>query len=123
MMRATGKKSGGALRKVRARSKSKVMSSQIVVVTGANRGIGLEMVRQLARAGARVILTARKAKAGEAAVAALEAQGLKAQFHPLDVTKEKSVLELRDFVRQEAGHLDVLINNAGVIDDADRDAW
>src|SRR5262249_4643004 len=76
-----------------------------------------------ARAGARVILTARKAKAGEAAVAALEAQGLKAQFHPLDVTKEKSVLGLRDFVRKETGHLDVLINNAGVIDDADRDAW
>src|SRR5262245_49194147 len=97
------------------------MDAKTVVVTGANRGIGFEIVRQLARAGARVILTARKAKAAQAAVAKLKAEGLEAKFHILDVASEKSIGGLRDFLRDQAGHLDVLINNAGIIEDADAD--
>jgi NAD(P)-dependent dehydrogenase (short-subunit alcohol dehydrogenase family) len=97
------------------------MNSKIIVVTGANRGIGFEIARQLARAGAKVILTARQVKAGKTAVASLKAEGLNTDFHPLEVTKEKSVAALREFLSQSPGRLDVLINNAGIIEPADRD--
>jgi NAD(P)-dependent dehydrogenase (short-subunit alcohol dehydrogenase family) len=85
----------------------------VVVVTGGNRGIGLEICRQLAARGARVVLTARKRAAGEAAVATLA--GGKHAFHPLDVTDGKSIAALRDFLQTRDGHVDVLINNAGII--------
>jgi NAD(P)-dependent dehydrogenase (short-subunit alcohol dehydrogenase family) len=86
----------------------------VVVVTGGNRGIGLEICRQLAARGARVVLTARKRAAAEAAVKTLAGKPA-AAFHPLDVTDGKSIAGLRDFLRERYGHLDVLINNAGII--------
>ena len=82
----------------------------IVVVTGANRGIGLEICRQLAARGARVVLTARKETAGAAA-----AKKLGVAFHQLDVTDSKSIAVLAKFVADKYGRLDVLINNAGII--------
>jgi NAD(P)-dependent dehydrogenase (short-subunit alcohol dehydrogenase family) len=87
----------------------------IAVVTGANRGIGFEICRQLASRGAQVVLTARKGKAGEAAVKKLAAQNLTVQFRTLDVTSMKSIIALRDFLKQTHGRLDILINNAGII--------
>jgi NAD(P)-dependent dehydrogenase (short-subunit alcohol dehydrogenase family) len=87
----------------------------VVVVTGGNRGIGLEICRQLAARGARVVLTARKRAAAEAAVKTLAGGKHAAAFHPLDVTDGKSIAGLRDFLRERYGHLDVLINNAGII--------
>jgi NAD(P)-dependent dehydrogenase (short-subunit alcohol dehydrogenase family) len=87
----------------------------IVVVTGANRGIGLEISRQLATRGAQVVLTARKSGAGKAAVKKLAAQNLTVQFRPLDVTSGKSIVDLREFLKRTYGRLDVLINNAGII--------
>lgn len=84
------------------------------VVTGANRGLGLETSRQLARLGLNVILTSRDPAAGEAAVAALQRDGLSVRFHPLDVTDAASIRRLADHVRAEFGRLDVLVNNAGV---------
>jgi NAD(P)-dependent dehydrogenase (short-subunit alcohol dehydrogenase family) len=87
----------------------------IVVVTGGNRGIGFEICRQLAKRGARVVLTARKPAAGEEAVKNLAAQKLAVAFHPLDVTDGNSIAALRDFLKDTYGHLDVLINNAGII--------
>jgi NAD(P)-dependent dehydrogenase (short-subunit alcohol dehydrogenase family) len=87
----------------------------IVVVTGGNRGIGLEICRQLAARGAQVILTARNGGAAEAAVKKLAAQGLTVAFHQLDVTDDKSIAALRDFVKDTFGRLDVLMNNAGII--------
>src|SRR5947209_3296014 len=86
----------------------------IIVVTGGNRGIGLEMVRQLAARGAQVVLTARKPEAGAEAVAKLASESLSVQFHPLDVTSEESVVALKQFVESSFGRLDVLINNAGI---------
>ncbi len=93
--------------------------SPIVVVTGGNRGIGLEICRQLAERGAQVVLTARRAEAGKEAVRKLAAQKLKAQFHPLDVTDPESIEDLRDYLSRASGRLDVLINNAGIIADDD----
>jgi NAD(P)-dependent dehydrogenase (short-subunit alcohol dehydrogenase family) len=90
-------------------------SAPIVVVTGANRGIGFEISRQLAKRGAQVILTARKPEVGKAAVKKLSAQNLTVQFQPLDVTSSKSIVALREFLRRAYGRLDVLINNAGII--------
>ncbi len=91
------------------------MSGPVVVVTGGNRGIGYEICRQLAARGAKVILTARRAAEGTAAVKKLAAQQLAVDFHPLDVTDSASVATLRDFVKDREGRLDVLINNAGII--------
>ena len=87
----------------------------IVLVTGANRGIGFEICRQLAARGAEVILTARSKDAGNTAASKLAAQKVIVQFHPLDVSSRKSIAELRDFLKRTYGRLDVLINNAGVI--------
>jgi NAD(P)-dependent dehydrogenase (short-subunit alcohol dehydrogenase family) len=97
-------------------------SGPIVVVTGGNRGIGLEICRQLAARDAQVVLTARKQAAGDAAIAKLAKQKLGAQFHALDITDGKSIVALRDFVKDRYGHLDVLINNAGIIAKGENDA-
>jgi NAD(P)-dependent dehydrogenase (short-subunit alcohol dehydrogenase family) len=89
-------------------------TTRIAVVTGANRGIGFEVCRQLAQKGVRVILTSRDEDKGRAAVDRLEAEGLEADYHPLDVTDPDSIQRLRDYVEQEYGRLDILINNAAV---------
>jgi len=93
---------------------SPAFSQQIALVTGANRGLGFETCRQLARLGTRVILTSRDAHLGQQATASLTRQDLPVEFHPLDVTDEESVAVLREFVEQQFGRLDVLVNNAGV---------
>jgi NAD(P)-dependent dehydrogenase (short-subunit alcohol dehydrogenase family) len=87
----------------------------IVAVTGGNRGIGFEICRQLAARGARVLLAARKTAAGTAAIDKLAKENLSAEFYPLDVTDGKSIAALRDVLKDRYGHLDVLINNAGII--------
>jgi NAD(P)-dependent dehydrogenase (short-subunit alcohol dehydrogenase family) len=88
--------------------------ARIALVTGANRGIGFEVCRQLARSGNKVILTARSADAGQRAAASLRREGLDVVFHPLDVTDAQSVTAARQFVEREFGRLDILVNNAGV---------
>jgi NAD(P)-dependent dehydrogenase (short-subunit alcohol dehydrogenase family) len=90
-------------------------NSPNVVVTGANRGIGFEICRQLASRGAQVVLTARNTKAAEAAAKQLAAQNLTVQFRTLDVTSTRSILALGEFLKRTYGRLDVLINNAGII--------
>ncbi|XP_027334885.1 (+)-neomenthol dehydrogenase-like isoform X1 [Abrus precatorius] len=86
------------------------------VVTGANKGIGLEIVRQLASVGIKVVLTARNEKRGLQALENLKASGLSdlVVFHQLDVADAASVTHLANFVKSEFGKLDILVNNAGV---------
>lgn len=94
------------------------MNQKIAVVTGANRGIGLEICRQLAQQSVHVILTSRDAAQGQAAQQKLAAAGLDVAFHPLDVTDADSIAQLAAFVRQTYGRLHILVNNAGIfIDD------
>ena len=92
----------------------KPTQARIALVTGANRGIGFEVCRQLARAGTKVILTARNADAGQRAAAALQRERLDVVFHPLDVIDAESATAARQWVEREFGRLDILVNNAGI---------
>jgi len=92
-------------------------TSAVALVTGANKGIGLEIARGLAQRGHTVLVGARDAGRGEDAAAELAADGLDARFLPLDVTVEQSVTEAAGRIADEFGRLDVLVNNAGINDE------
>jgi NAD(P)-dependent dehydrogenase (short-subunit alcohol dehydrogenase family) len=87
---------------------------KVAVVTGGNRGIGLEICRQLAKKGFHVLLTARNAAKGGAAVRALQRAGLDVAFHKLDVTDTASIGRLAGYIRKRYGRVDALVNNAGI---------
>ncbi len=93
---------------------------KVILVTGANRGIGFEIVRQLARLGENVILTARDSAKGMGAVEKLASEGLKVHFIHLDITSRQQIFEAVDEVKQRFGKLDVLINNSGIMHKQDR---
>jgi NAD(P)-dependent dehydrogenase (short-subunit alcohol dehydrogenase family) len=86
----------------------------IALVTGGNKGIGLEAARQLADAGFHVLLGARDGARGQAAAQALQARGYDVTFLELDVTDDSSVDAARRQIEAQFGKLDVLVNNAGV---------
>ena len=86
---------------------------RLALVTGANRGIGREVVRQLSERGYTVLLGARTLSAGEEAAATLGA-GPEIVPVQLDVTDEASIGSLRQQVERDYEHLDVLVNNAGI---------
>jgi len=86
-------------------------TSLVALVTGANRGIGLETCRQLADLGLRVILTSRDPEKGRNAAARI---GKNVVYYPLDVADPEQIQRLRVFVMEEFGRLDVIVNNAGV---------
>ncbi|WP_199754847.1 SDR family NAD(P)-dependent oxidoreductase [Amycolatopsis sp. WAC 04197] len=91
-----------------------MLDGKVALVTGGTRGIGLATVRALAEAGATVVLTGRdEAKAKEAAAAAGAASGL-----ALDVTDAKAVSTLVRGVAKEHGKLDIVVANAGIMEDA-----
>jgi len=93
-------------------------TEKIALVTGANKGIGLEIVQQLAKAGFRVLLTARDRQRGEEASRKLQQDGLRVEFLQLDVTDETSIDRLAEELVSQIDHLDVLVNNAGILLDA-----
>nr|XP_028582967.1 carbonyl reductase [NADPH] 1-like [Podarcis muralis] len=90
-------------------------STPVAVVTGSNKGIGLAIVRALCKKfTGDVYLTARDIQRGKEAVAKLQEEGLKPQFHQLDITDLQSIQTLRDFLKEKYGGLNVLVNNAGI---------
>ena len=91
--------------------------TKIALVTGATRGIGLETARQLAEAGLHVLLAGRDRKKAVAASLTLQAQGLDVEAIALDVANDDSIAAAADEVARKHGHLDVLVNNAGVLRD------
>jgi NAD(P)-dependent dehydrogenase (short-subunit alcohol dehydrogenase family) len=87
---------------------------KVALVTGANKGIGLEISRQLGRRGFAVVLAARDEKKVNEAAARLRGEGLDAQAVVLDVTDPASAAAAARWLEDRYGRLDVLVNNAGV---------
>lgn len=90
------------------------MTTTIALVTGANKGIGLETARQFGARGFTVLAGARDEERGLAAEHELRADGVDARFVSLDVTLDASVREAADWIEREYGRLDILVNNAGI---------
>ena len=87
---------------------------RITLVTGANKGIGFEVARQLGKAGHRVLLGARDAGRGQAAADTLQGEGLDVRFVHLDLGDTASLARAAADIEASEGRIDVLINNAGV---------
>ncbi|MCE0497443.1 MAG: SDR family NAD(P)-dependent oxidoreductase [Methylacidiphilales bacterium] len=92
------------------------LPSQTILVTGANKGIGFEICRQLAQLGHHVILSARSEERGRAAVGALAKEGLKVDFLQLDTADEASIQASVLDLKKRLKALNVLINNAAILD-------
>ena len=86
----------------------------VALVTGANRGIGLELVRRLARSGYTVILGSRDLEKGEAAAAELRGQSFEVEVRAVDVADAAGIEALGASLENDPGRLDVLVNNAAI---------
>lgn len=90
-------------------------TKKISLVTGGNKGIGFEICRNLAGAGCTVLLGARSAERGEQAVQHLHQAGLDdVHFTEIDVTRQDTITAAAQQIENQYGHLDILMNNAGV---------
>jgi NAD(P)-dependent dehydrogenase (short-subunit alcohol dehydrogenase family) len=87
---------------------------QVALITGANKGIGRATAEQLAALGMTVLIGARNPRRGQEAAAAVQAAGGDAHAVTLDVTDPTTIQEAARRVEERFGHLDVLINNAGI---------
>jgi len=96
-------------------------NQKVALVTGANKGIGFEVARELARLGLRVFLGARNVKAGRAAVEKLEKEG-DVILLEIDVSDADSIERAAGEIARQSDHLDVLVNNAGILLDEDKSA-
>ena len=88
--------------------------NRIALVTGANKGIGFEVVRQLAASGCTVLLGARSKALGEEAAATLKRDGLDGRFIPIDLDDAATIAAAAKDIETGFGHLDILVNNAGI---------
>lgn len=102
-------------------TKGQVMTRTIALVTGANRGIGFAAARQLAERGMTVLLGSRHEGPGRTAAEHLRADGLDVEPLTLDVDDDQSVESAADRVGAAYGHLDVVVNNAGILPEATAD--
>ena len=87
----------------------------VALITGGNRGLGLETARQLGAIGLTVVLGSRELGKGEAAARRLKEQGIDARAVKLDVTSEDDARTAAEWIEREFGRLDVLVNNAGIM--------
>ena len=91
-------------------------SGLVALVSGGNRGIGRDVVRQLGERGITVVLGSRDLKRGEEVAAELEAKGLRIVAKQLDIRDEASVERVARELEEEFGRVDILVNNAGITD-------
>ena len=92
----------------------------VALVTGANRGMGLETCRALAQRGYQVILTSRDQQLGQQAAQPFVQRGLSVTSFALDVTNEESIQHLQRVLEERFGGVDVLVNNAAIYPDKGR---
>jgi NAD(P)-dependent dehydrogenase (short-subunit alcohol dehydrogenase family) len=92
-------------------------TTKIALITGANKGIGLETARQLGRQKITVLVGSRDTAKGQAATKELRDEGLDARALTIDVSDAASIQQAADYVAREFGRLDILINNAGIMID------
>ena len=88
---------------------------KIALITGANKGIGLETARQLGQKDITVILTSRDLEKGKAAVQTLKEEGLDVDFIKLEMNNTSDIEAVKTHIEQQYGRLDILVNNAGMI--------
>jgi gluconate 5-dehydrogenase len=89
------------------------LTGQVALVTGGSRGLGLQMAHALGEAGAKIMLSSRKAADLEAAAAALQAAGIDARWIAADCGKEEDIRRLAAETMERMGPIDILVNNAG----------
>lgn len=89
------------------------LQGKTALVTGGSRGLGLQMAHALGEAGARIMISSRKAEDLEVAVADLQAAGIDARWVAADCAKEADIQRLADETLQRMGNVDILVNNAG----------
>ena len=89
-------------------------NDKIVLVTGANKGLGKEIAGQLAAAGYTVVVAARSLSAGQAVADVLVAKGYSAHAVKLEVTDAADIQQVVSWLENKFGRLDVLVNNAGI---------
>ena len=94
-------------------------AKKVALVTGANKGIGFEVARQIAKAGWTVLAGARNEELGKAAAASLQAEGLDVHSIHIDLNAHQTAVIAAETVKNEFGRLDLLINNAAIADRSD----
>ena len=94
-------------------------NDKVALITGANKGLGFEMSRQLGQHGLTILIAARNRHAAEAAATTLQNEGLKAKAIALDITDTTQIQSAVQEIGDQFGKLDVLINNAGVMLDGE----
>jgi NAD(P)-dependent dehydrogenase (short-subunit alcohol dehydrogenase family) len=94
-------------------------STRMALVTGANKGVGFEICRQIGRTGATVLLGARNPAAGENAAEKLKAEGVAVRFVAIDVADRASIAAAAATIAADCDRLDILVNNAGINDPRD----
>ena len=92
---------------------------RIALVTGANRGIGFEIARQLGKEGNRILIGARDRDRGQTAVANRRSEGFAARYVQIDLTELATIAGATADIESQEGRLDILINNAGITSSGD----
>jgi NAD(P)-dependent dehydrogenase (short-subunit alcohol dehydrogenase family) len=92
---------------------------RIALITGANKGLGLEIARQIGKKNHTILLGARDVALGKSAAAALTAEGIAVRFIHIDLNEPATIQDAAATINADYDHLDVLVNNAGIADRAD----
>ncbi|WP_414577979.1 SDR family oxidoreductase [Anabaena sp. CCY 9402-a] len=95
------------------------LNHKVALITGANKGLGLEMSRQLGQHGIKILIAGRNLEAAQTAADKLQNQGIDAEALALDVGDSNQIQSVVQKIDEQFGKLDVLINNAGVFLDGD----
>lgn len=94
-------------------------TNKVALITGANKGIGFEVARQIAKADWTVLAAARNEILGRQAAATLQAEGLDVQFIHIDINEQQTATSAAETIVGRFGKLDLLVNNAGIVSEGD----